>query len=100
MNTCNLLESQVTRCAAMRAAKARKRMERAGAHDVVKVGRVVFEGTLFGGRHEMVLRHRAGEKCLMVQCDGVELRPRTGRGFVAMLGRAVWGRMRHRVIVE
>lgn len=78
------------RCAAMRAAKARRRV--AEAVVVAEVGRVSFEGPLFGGRHEIVLRTRTGADAMLVCCDGKELRPRTARGFVAMLGRCVWGR--------
>lgn len=74
------------------AARERKRMTEATAVDVVEVGWVTFDGPAFGGRHEIVLRSRTGADALLVCCDGRELRPRTGRGFVAMVGRMVWRR--------
>ncbi len=74
------------------AARARKRFEEGAAVEVVEVGRVTFEGDVFGGRHEIVLRSRSGADALLVECDGRELRPRTLRGFVALVGRNVWRR--------
>jgi hypothetical protein len=76
----------------MRAAKARKRLAAAAAVEVQEVGRVSFEGPMFGGRHVLVLRARAGARELLVEFEGRELRPRTARGFVAMVGRELWRR--------
>lgn len=92
MTTCNLYKREAVnrRCARMREAKARKRIAGAQGDDVVEVGRVTLAGTAFRGRHEIVLKHRQDVRELMVTCDGRELRPRTQRGFVAMVARAVW----------
>ena len=43
------------RCKRMREAKARKRMERPHELGVVEIGRVTFEGSAFGGKHEVRL---------------------------------------------
>lgn len=76
----------------MRAAKERKRSAEAAAVEVVEVGVVRFSGPAFGGEHVLRLRHRTGANAILVECDGRELRPRTQRGFVAMLGRNLWRR--------
>ena len=76
----------------MRAAKARKRIAESAAVEVVDVGVVRFSGPAFGGEHVIRLRHRTGADALLVECDGREIRPRTRRGFVAMLGRNLWSR--------
>lgn len=76
------------KCAAMRAAKERRRLEQAAA--AVEVGVVQFSGPAFGGPHVLRALHRDGDGHLLVEIDGRAHRPRTLRGLVRVLARRLW----------
>lgn len=95
MTFCNFYRGRsgvAMRCAEMRAAKARKRMEEGSAPDVAEVGIVSFSGTMFGCGHSIRMLHRANSPTLMLECDGQFLRPRSVRGVRSLLARLIWRR--------
>jgi hypothetical protein len=81
------LEAKRKRCAAMRAARERKRLERVQA--AICVGTVTFDGPMFGGRHEVRCLFSDGysETKLMLEVDDRAYAPRTWRGVVKLIAK-------------
>jgi hypothetical protein len=81
------LESKRVRCSQMRAAKERKRIAAASMAECV--GSVVFDGAMFGGRHEMRLlcSEAYSDRYMMVEIDGHAHRPRSVEGLRRLIAR-------------
>lgn len=73
------------KCAAMRAAKEKKRLAEAERADWC--GAVLFVGPMFGGGHWLDLRARGEERRLLVEIDGQPFRPLTARGLRGLLAK-------------
>lgn len=84
------LEAKRKRCAAMRAAKDRIRMDRtAGMTDV---GGIATDG-LFGAHTIRILAYGDGEPHYAITVDGEHRPARTERGILRSLARMVHGRI-------
>lgn len=76
------------KCAAMRAAKARKRLER--AESMTECGRIVTTGCM--GTHDIrLLAWQDDGMTVAVVVDGVHKRPRTLRGVWRCLAKLIGG---------
>ena len=73
----------------MREAKARKRLQYGCAPGMVEVGRVEFDGPLFGGKHSVVLMARTDADAVDLMVDGTLTCTRTARGVRALLMRRI-----------
>ena len=73
------------RMATMRAAKERKRVSEACKAECVGV--VTFDGSIFGGRHEMRCLYSCdySDTHLMIEIDGRASKARTVRGIYKLL---------------
>lgn len=84
------LEAERKRCASMRAAKERKRMEFGSTmHDV---GGITTDG-LFGAHKIRFLSYGDGEPHYAITVDGEHRQARTERGILRLLARMVYARM-------
>lgn len=83
----NKLQRKREKCAAMRAAKERKRIEDA-ANDV-EVGTIIFNGPMFNGRHILTLFARDGEKHLFPTVDSRPFKPVTIKGLRRMIAERI-----------
>lgn len=84
------LESKRKRCAAMRAAKERKRMERAAA--MQDVGGIATDG-IFGRHAIRVLSYGDGGTHYAITVDGEHRTARTERGIIRLLSKMVCGKV-------
>lgn len=83
------LDAKRQRCAAMRAAKERKRL--AVVETIDWVGRIRFDGPMFGGcEHVIRVAARGDDAALLVEVDGRPFRPLTLRGLRGILARRLW----------
>jgi hypothetical protein len=80
------LERKRKRCAAMRAAKDRKRITEAPA--LVECGGLLTWGAL--GNHDIRLLAYPDGRQVAVVVDGAHKRPRTLRGVWRVIGEMVW----------
>jgi hypothetical protein len=81
------LESKRKRCAAMRAAKERKRMEfGATLHDV---GGITTDG-LFGAHSIRLLSYGDGEPHYAITVDGEHRTARTERGIIRVIAKMIY----------
>ena len=87
------LERKRKRCAAMRAAKDRIRMERTAA--MRDVGGIVTDGCL-GAHVVRLMAFDADEKHLAVVVDGRHRKARTLRGLVRCMARMIVARKPHK----
>lgn len=78
------LEAKRKRCAAMRAAKERKRMKRVSAMN--DVGGITTDG-LFGAHSIRLLSYGDGEPHYAITVDGEHRQARTERGILRCLSR-------------
>ena len=84
-------ERVLRKCANMRAAKARKRMEQGST--MLDVGGFTTDGIL--GRHSIrVLSYGDGENRYAITVDGEHRQARTERGIIRLLARMVYRRVR------
>ena len=84
------LEAKRKRCAAMRAAKARKRMERTSA--MRDVGGIATDGIL--GSHSIrLLSYGDGEPHYAITVDGEHRQARTERGILRCLARMLFAKI-------
>ena len=85
------LESKRKRCAAMRAAKERKRMELGAT--MLDVGGFTTDGIL--GLHSIrVLSYGDGENRYAITVDGEHRQARTERGVIRILARMIYRKVR------
>ena len=85
------IESKRKRCAAMRAAKQRKRMEFGAT--LRDVGGIATDG-LFCAHSIRLLSYGDGEPHYAITVDGEHRTARTERGVLRLLARMVYGKMR------
>lgn len=77
------------KCAKMRDAKERKRMELADDVTVNVIGVVTFEGGMFGGTHRVRFIGRNDRPVVDVEVDGRVTCAKTPRGARALLMRRI-----------
>lgn len=54
-----------------------------------EVGRVTFEGSLFGGKHVVVCLGRAGARWVWLEIDGERVRPRSYTAVLRMIAKRI-----------
>jgi len=79
--------TSLEKCARMRAAKEAKRMAAGSAPDVRELGRVEFDGVLFGGKHTVRLLALSDRPTVDIEVDGRVTCCKTPRGARALLMR-------------
>ena len=85
------LEAKRKRCATMRAAKARKRMEFGST--MLDVGGITTDGLL--GAHSIRLRsYGDGGNHYAITVDGEHRQARTERGIIRCIAKMVYGRVK------
>lgn len=77
------------KCARMRAAKEAKRMAAGSAPEVKELGRVDFDGVIFGGKHVVRLLALSDRPLIDVEVDGRVTCCKTPRGARALLMRRI-----------
>ena len=85
------LEAKRKRCAAMREAKERKRME--FGSKLRDVGGIATDG-LFGEHSIRILSYGDGEPHYAITVDGEHRQARTERGILRVLARMIYGKVR------
>lgn len=80
-----LQEKRERTCARMRRAKARKMAERTGSMD--EVGRILFDGPMFGGEHEIKCMANGDPSHIWLMIDGVGYRRSTWKGVSRLLAK-------------
>lgn len=70
------------------AAKERKRLARTS--EAIEIGKIEFNGKMFGGQHLIRCMARDGEDCLLLEIDGDAASARTWRGLMRMICKRIF----------